>query len=85
VLGLLPWLTPKLVIKSSVFRPITRILYWFMIVDFLLLGWIGQNVAESPFIEIGQGLTFFYFFYFLFMLPFLSYLEYKFCTEGIQE
>merc|ERR1712222_137513 len=25
VLGLLPWLTPKLVIKSSVFRPITRI------------------------------------------------------------
>merc|ERR1712036_199981 len=85
VLGLLPWLTPKLVIKSSVFRPITRIFYWFMVVDFLLLGWIGQNVAEFPFIEIGQGLTFFYFFYFLFILPFLSYLEYTFCVEGIKE
>ena len=36
VLGLLPWLTPKLVIKSSVFRPITRILFWFIFVDFLL-------------------------------------------------
>merc|ERR1712054_415483 len=64
VLGFLPWLTPKLVIKSSVFRPITRILFWFILVDFILLGWIGQNVAEYPFIEIGQFLTFFLFFLF---------------------
>lgn len=84
VLGLLPWLTPKLVIKSSVFRPITRILFWFMFVDFLLLCWIGQNVAESPFIEIGQFLTLFYFLYFIVLLPFLSHLEYKFCVEGIK-
>jgi ubiquinol-cytochrome c reductase cytochrome b subunit len=34
-----------------------------------LLGWIGQNVVESPFIEIGQICTFFYFFYFLVLLP----------------
>merc|ERR1712190_342879 len=84
VLGLLPWLTPKLVIKSSVFRPITRILFWFFLVDFLLLAWIGANAAEFPFIEIGQGLTFFYFVYFLVILPALSYLEYVFCTEGIR-
>jgi len=83
VLGFLPWLTPKLVIKSSVFRPITRILFWFILVDFILLGWIGQNVAEYPFIEIGQFLTFFYFFYFLVMLPALSYFEYIFCIEAI--
>jgi ubiquinol-cytochrome c reductase cytochrome b subunit len=83
VLGLLPWLTPKLVIKSSVFRPITRILFWFIFVDFILLGWIGQNVAEYPFIEIGQFLTFFYFLYFLVILPFLSYFEYLFCIEAI--
>jgi ubiquinol-cytochrome c reductase cytochrome b subunit len=83
VLGFLPWLTPKLVIKSSVFRPITRILFWFILVDFILLGWIGQNVAEYPFIEIGQFLTFFYFFYFLVMLPALSYFEYTFCIEAI--
>merc|ERR1712149_85662 len=36
VLGLLPWITPKLVIKSSVFRPITRILFWFIFVLFIL-------------------------------------------------
>jgi len=85
VLGLLPWITPKLVIKSSVFRPITRIFFWFIFVDFLLLGWIGQNVAEFPFIEIGQFLTLFYFSYFLLILPLLSYLEYRFCVEGITE
>merc|ERR1712013_480585 len=84
VLGLLPWLTPKLVIKSSVFRPITRILFWFILVDFILLGWIGQNVAEYPFIEIGQFLTVFYFLYFLVFLPVLSRLEYKFCVEAIK-
>merc|ERR1712187_705829 len=85
VLGFLPWLTPKLVIKSSVFRPITRILFWFILVDFILLGWIGQNVAEFPFIEIGQFLTLFYFLYFLLILPVLSYLEYMFCVEAIKE
>ena len=85
ILGLLPWLTPKLVIKSSVFRPITRILFWFIVADFILLAWIGQNVAEFPFIEIGQILTFFYFAYFIVILPLLSYLEYYFCVEAILE
>merc|ERR1712151_894869 len=83
VLAILPWLTPKLVIKSSVFRPITRILFWFILVDFILLGWIGQNVAEFPYIEIGQFLSIFYFLYFLILLPVLSYFEYIFCVEGI--
>merc|ERR1711881_426362 len=82
-LAVLPWLTPKLVIKSSVFRPITRILFWFIVIDFILLGWIGQNVAEFPFIEIGQFLTLFYFVYFVIILPILSYLEYIFCVEAI--
>merc|ERR1712013_938623 len=84
-LCLLPWLTPKLVIKSSVFRPITRILFWFIFVDFILLGWIGQNVAEYPFIEIGQFLTLFYFAYFIIILPALSYFEYIFCVEAIKQ
>ena len=67
--------------------PINNLLgiYGGLVVDFLLLGWIGQNVVEFPFIEIGQVLTLFYFLYFLLILPFLSYLEYQFCVEGIKE
>ena len=41
------------------------IVFWFILVDFILLGWIGQNVAEFPFIEIGQFLTLFYQFFYL--------------------
>ena len=44
-------------------------LFWLLLADCLLLGWIGQNVVESPFIEIGQFCTFFYFLYFLVLLP----------------
>jgi quinol-cytochrome oxidoreductase complex cytochrome b subunit len=74
VLAILPYLTPRLTIKSSVFRPLTRVLFWIQLVNCLLLGWIGQNVVEYPFIEIGQFLTFFYFLYFLVLLPVLSRL-----------
>jgi quinol-cytochrome oxidoreductase complex cytochrome b subunit len=84
VLAILPWLTPKLCIKSSVFRPLTRILFWFFLGDYLLLGWIGQNVVEFPFIEIGQFLSIFYFCYFLIFMPILSRIEYNWCTEGIK-
>jgi ubiquinol-cytochrome c reductase cytochrome b subunit len=85
VLAILPYLTPRLTIKSSVFRPLTRVLFWIQLVNCLLLGWIGQNVVEYPFIEIGQFLTFFYFLYFLVLLPVLSRLEYQFCIEGIKK
>merc|ERR1712036_187357 len=84
VLGLLPWLTPKLVIKSSVFRPITRILFWFILVDFLLLGWIGQNVAEFPFIEIGQFLTFFISYIFFLYYHFYHIWNIDFVLRGLQ-
>jgi len=48
-------------IRSSKFRPIFGIGYWFLVSDFLLLGWIGQKPVETPYIEIGMGLTFFLF------------------------
>jgi len=56
-------------IRSTTFKPIGRILFWLQLANCFLLGWIGQNVVESPFIEIGQFCTFFYFFYFLVLLP----------------
>jgi len=84
VLITLPFLTPRLCVKSSVFRPITRILFWFFLADCFLLGWIGQNVVEYPFIELGQALSIFYFLYLIVLLPVLSRLEYNWCVEAIQ-
>lgn len=64
-------------IRSSKFRPIFSFFYWFLFVDFLILGWIGQKPVESPFIEVGMFATAFYFFFFIFLLPSIGLLEYK--------
>jgi len=71
-------------IRSTKFRPIFGILYWFLAVDFVLLGWIGQKPVESPYIEMGMVLTFFYFFFFLILVPLLGIIE-KQITDLAQE
>jgi quinol-cytochrome oxidoreductase complex cytochrome b subunit len=64
-------------IRSSKFRPIFSFFYWFLFVDFLILGWIGQKPVESPFIEVGMFATAFYFIFFILLLPSIGLLEYK--------
>jgi ubiquinol-cytochrome c reductase cytochrome b subunit len=64
-------------IRSSAFRPIHRKLFWLLFVDWILLGWIGGNLPESPYTEIGQALTVFYFAYVLILVPALGILEKK--------
>jgi ubiquinol-cytochrome c reductase cytochrome b subunit len=74
MLVLLPWLNTSKV-TSTAFRPIYRKLYWLSIANFFVLGWIGQNVVETPYIEVGQFTTAFYFAFFLIFVPILGKLE----------
>jgi quinol-cytochrome oxidoreductase complex cytochrome b subunit len=62
-------------IRSNKFRPFFSFFYWLLVIDFCLLGWIGQQPVESPYIEIGMLATGFYFSYFLKWLPFIGILE----------
>jgi len=64
-------------IRSSQFRPLFRVFFWLLVVDFLILGWIGQKPVETPFIEVGQIATVFYFLFFIFLIPCLGILESK--------
>ena len=64
-------------IRSSQFRPLFRQFFWLLVVDFLILGWIGQKPVETPFIEVGQIATVFYFFFFLILIPALGIFESK--------
>ena len=74
VLFLIPFINQSEV-RSSAFRPLYRKAFWLLVADFLILGWIGQKVVETPYIEIGQIATVFYFFFFLVLLPGLGILE----------
>ena len=72
-------------VRSSTFRPLYRKLFWFIFADFLLLGWVGQEIVETPFIEIGQIAIVFYFAYFLILIPALGILENRLIrTKGIK-
>jgi len=74
ILALLPIINTS-EIRSSKFRPIYGIFYWFLVSDFLLLGWIGQKPVETPYIEVGQVATVFYFAFFIFLVPIIGLIE----------
>jgi len=84
ILILLPYINTSLV-RSNKFRPIFSILYWFLVSDFIILGWIGQKPVESPYIEVGMAATFFYFMFFLILVPFVGFIENKLVINTIDD
>jgi len=68
-------------IRNTNFRPFFTIWYWLIVGDFLILGWIGQQPVESPFIEIGMTCTLFYFSFFFIIFPLIGFLESLIITQ----
>jgi len=62
-------------IRSSMFRPIYKIGFWFFLVDCIILGWIGAKPIEDPYLIIGQIATAYYFVYLLAIIPLINVLE----------
>jgi len=62
-------------IRSSNFRPLYKKLFWVLVADCLLLGWIGQQPVEDPYILVGQLASVYFFIYFLLVIPFLGVFE----------
>ena len=57
------------------FRPLSKIVFFIFIANFLILMQLGAKHVESPFIEFGQLSTLLYFSHFFFIVPFVSILE----------
>jgi quinol-cytochrome oxidoreductase complex cytochrome b subunit len=74
VLALLPSVNTANV-RSSFFRPFHRYSFWIWLGNALVLGWIGGNPVEDPYILIGQLSTVVYFGYLLFAIPALGLIE----------
>ncbi|KAJ1686755.1 hypothetical protein LUZ63_018145 [Rhynchospora breviuscula] len=51
-------------VRSSSFRPIYQGIFWLLLADCLLLGWIGCQPVEAPFVTIGQISSVFFFLFF---------------------
>nr|QOW07441.1 apocytochrome b [Labyrinthula sp.] len=76
ILGLmtLPY-TDKSEVRSAAFRPWYRQLYWLFVVDSIILGWVGGNVAEYPFVGVGQVAGVYYFMFIFVLVPLIGRLE----------
>lgn len=74
ILFALPWLDRSKV-RSARYRPLFRIFFAVFLIAFTLLGYLGAQPAEEPFITMAQLCTFWYFFHFLVIMPCLPKFE----------
>nr|YP_009003677.1 cytochrome b [Carcharhinus leucas]AHA13258.1 cytochrome b [Carcharhinus leucas]AHX24886.1 cytochrome b [Carcharhinus leucas]WKR30075.1 cytochrome b [Carcharhinus leucas]WKR30101.1 cytochrome b [Carcharhinus leucas]WKR30114.1 cytochrome b [Carcharhinus leucas] len=63
--------------RSTIFRPMTQILFWLLVANSIILTWIGGQPVEQPFITVGQIASISYFSLFLIIMPFTSWWENK--------
>ena len=64
VLLLLPWLDTSRV-RSGRYRPMFKVWFWLLVVDFVVLMWCGSQPPEQPFVIISQLATLYWFVFFL--------------------
>ncbi|MGB2491753.1 MAG: cytochrome b [Candidatus Puniceispirillum sp.] len=74
VLFILPWLD-RSPVRSARFRPVFRIFFWLLIIDAVLLGYLGAKPAEGIYVILSRLATAWYFLHFLVILPLLSVFE----------
>jgi ubiquinol-cytochrome c reductase cytochrome b subunit len=57
------------------FRPLSKIIFYIFVSNFLILMVLGAKHVESPFIEFGQISTVIFFLHFLVFVPLVSLFE----------
>jgi ubiquinol-cytochrome c reductase cytochrome b subunit len=74
VLLILPWLDTSRV-RSGRYRPMFKVWFWLLVVDFVLLTWCGSQPPEQPFVIMSQLGTLYWFVFFLVIMPLLGVIE----------
>lgn len=62
-------------LRGMTFKPISKLVFWVFIANFLALMYLGGKHVETPFIELGQLCTFLYFAWFLLLVPATGIIE----------
>ena len=74
VLLVLP-ITDRSIIRGNTFKMLSKFFFFLFIMNFVLLGNLGQCHVEVPFVVMGQLATLLYFAYFLIIVPIISTIE----------
>ncbi len=61
--------------KGLQFRPLSKVMFYIFVINFLILQQLGAKHVESPFIEFGQMSTALYFAHCLVIMPVISIIE----------
>jgi len=74
LLFFLPWLD-KSPVRSGNYRPVFKRFFWILVVDVLVLGWVGGQPVKPLTVAVGQIAAIYYFLHFLVILPLVSKFE----------
>ncbi|MFQ5972549.1 MAG: cytochrome bc complex cytochrome b subunit [Alphaproteobacteria bacterium] len=70
----LPWLD-RSPVRSARFRPIYKWFFWILVIDVLVLGYIGAQRPEGLALVVGRIFTLYYFAHFFIIVPLLGKFE----------
>jgi ubiquinol-cytochrome c reductase cytochrome b subunit len=74
LLFFLPWLD-KSPVRSGSYRPVFKRFFWLLVLDVLILGYIGGAPINWWRVALGQAASAYYFIHFLVILPLVSAFE----------
>jgi ubiquinol-cytochrome c reductase cytochrome b subunit len=74
VMALVPWLDTSSV-RSGMYRPKFKAWFWLLVIDFVILMWVGAQVPDALMSWISLIAATYWFAYFLVILPLLGVLE----------
>jgi ubiquinol-cytochrome c reductase cytochrome b subunit len=74
LLFFLPWID-KSPVRSGSYRPLFKRFFWLLVIDVLILGYIGGAPINPWRVAVGQAASAYYFLHFLVILPLVSAFE----------
>ena len=74
VMALAPWLDTSSV-RSGRYRPMFKWYFLLLVIDFIVLTWLGAMPAEEPYATLSLIASSYWFAYFLIILPLLGVIE----------